>query len=168
MLPGVPRRQTHGYVRHGATNLYAALDVASGHVIADLTPRHRAREFRRFLDLIDEQVPDELVVHVVLDNVASHRTAEIQRWLQRHPRFQFHFTPTYSSWMNLIERWFAELTTEWLRRGAHRSVAELTAAVEHWVADWNADPRPFVWHKTADQIFDNLAGYLNRIPDSGH
>ena len=168
MLPGVPRRQTHGYVRHGATNLYAALDVASGHVIADLTPRHRAREFRRFLDLIDEQVPDELAVHVVLDNVATHRTAEIQRWLQRHPRFRFHFTPTYSSWMNLVERWFAELTTKWLRRGAHRSVADLTRAVERWVADWNEHPRPFVWHKTADQIFDNLAGYLNRIPDSGH
>ena len=167
MLPGVPRRQTHGYVRHGATNLYAALDIASGHVIADLTPRHRAREFRRFLDLIDEQAPDELAVHVVLDNVATHRTAEIQRWLQRHPRFSFHFTPTYSSWMNLVERWFAELTTKWLRRGAHRSVADLTRAVERWVDDWNEHPRPFVWHKTAGQTFDNLAGYLNRIPDSG-
>ena len=168
MLPGVPRRQTHDYVRHGATNLYAALDVASGHVIADLTPRHRAREFQRFLDLIDEQAPNELAVHVVLDNVATHRTAEIQRWLQRHPRFSFHFTPTYSSWMNLVERWFAELTTKWLRRGAHRSVADLTRDVERWVDDWNEHPRPFVWHQTADQIFDNLAGYLNRIPDSGH
>lgn len=166
--PACPAAQTHGDVRHGATNLYPALDVASGHVIADLTPRHPAREFRRFLDLIDEQVPDELVVHVVLDNVATHRTAEIQRWLLGHPRFHFHFTPSYSSWMNLVERWFAELTTKWLRRGAHRSVAELTGAVERWVADWNANPRPFVWHKTADQIFDNLAGYLNQIPDSGH
>ena len=108
--------------------------MASGHVIADMTPRHRAREFRRFLDLIDEQVPDELDVHVVLDNVATHRTAEIQRWLLGHPRFQSHFTPTYSSWMNLIERWFSELTTKWPRSGAHRSVAELTCAVEHWVA----------------------------------
>ena len=137
-------------------------------MIADLTPRHRAREFRRFLDLIDEQVPDELAVHVVLDNVSTHRTAEIQRWLQRHPRFTFHFTPTYSSWMNLVERWLAELTTKWLRRGAHRSVADLTDAVERWIADWNENPRPFVWHKTADQILNNLAGYLNRIPDSGH
>ena len=168
MLPGVPRRQTHGDVRHGATNLYATLDIASGHVIADLTRRHRAREFQRFLDLIDRSVPDELAVHVVLDNVSTHRTAAIQRWLQRHPRFTFHVTPTYSSWMNLVERWFAELTTKWLRRGAHRSVADLTSAVEHWVADWNEHPRPFVWHKTADQIFDNLAGYLNSIPDSGH
>ena len=110
----------------------------------------------------------ELAVHVVLDNVATHRTAEIQRWLQRHPRFSFHCTPTYSSWMNLVERWFAELTTKWLRRGAHRSVADLTRDVERWVDDWNEHPRPFVWHKTADRIFDNLAGYLNRIPDSGH
>ncbi len=111
-----------------ATNLYAALNIASGHVITDLTPRHRAREFRRFLDLIDAQVPDELAVHVVLDNVATHRTAEIQPWLQRHRRFTFHFTPTYSSWMTLVERWFAELTTKWLRRGTHRSVADLNDA----------------------------------------
>lgn len=168
MLPGVPRRKIHGYVRHGATNLYAALDVVSDHVIADLSPRHQAREFQCFLDLIDQTVPDDLAVHVVLDNVSTHRTVAIQRWLQRHPCFSFHFTPTYSSWMNLVERWFAELTTKWLRRGAHRSVADLTSAVEHWVTDWNEHPRPFVWHKTADQIFDNLAGYLNRIPDSGH
>ncbi len=140
--PAAPLRQTHGYVRHGATNLYAALDIVSRHVIADLTPRHRAREFRRCLDLIDEQVPDELAVHVVLDNVATHRTAEIQRWLQRHPRFRFHFTPT--SWMNLVERWFAELTTKWLRRGAHCRVSDLTGDIERWVAGWNEHPRPFV------------------------
>ena len=137
-------------------------------MIADLTPRHRAREFRRLLELIDEQVPDELAVHVVLDNGATHRTAEIQHWLQRHPRFTFHFTPTYSSCMNLVERWFAELTTKWLRRGAHRSLADLTSAVERWGADWNENPRPFVSHKTAERILSNLAGYLNRNPDSGH
>ena len=137
-------------------------------MIADLTPRHRARGFRRFLDLIDAQVPDELAVHVVLDTVATHRTAGLQRWLQRHPRFTFHFTPTYSSWMNLVERWFAELTAKWVRRGAHRSVDDLTSTVERWVDDWNENPRPFVWHKTADQILNNLAGYLNHIPDSGH
>ncbi len=168
MMPNVPRRQTHDYVRHGTTNLYAALDIASGQVITEMTPRHRAREFQQFLTLIDRNVPSELAVHVVLDNVATHRTAAIQRWLRRHPRFTFHFTPTYSSWMNLVERWFAELTTKWLRRGTHHSVADLIRAVEAWVADWNEHPRPFVWHKTADQIFDNLTGYLNRIPDSGH
>ena len=168
MMPSVPRRQTHDYVRHGTTNLYAALDVASGHVIADMTPRHRAREFKQFLTLIDRSVPGELAVHVVLDNVATHRTPEIQRWLRRHPRFTFHFTPTYSSWMNLVERWFAELTTKWLRRGTHHGVSDLIRAVEAWVADWNEHPRPFIWHKTADQIFDNLTGYLNRIPNSGH
>ena len=142
--------------------------MASGRLIADMTPRRRTREFRRLLDLIDQRVPDQLAVHVVLDNVSAHRTAEIQRWLQRHPRFRFHFTPIHSSWMNLIERWFAELTTKWLRRGSHRGVAELTCAVERRVADWNATPRPVVWRKAADQIFANLAGYLNRFPDSGH
>ncbi|MCY4618737.1 MAG: IS630 family transposase [Chloroflexi bacterium] len=146
VVPGVPRRQTHGYVRHRATNLYAALNIASGHVIADLTPRHRAREFRGFLDLIDEQVPNDLAVHVVLDNVAFHLTAEIQRWLHGHPRFTFHFTPTYSSWMNLVKRWFAELTTKWLRRGAHCTMADLTSAVERWVGGLNENPRPCVWH----------------------
>ena len=137
-------------------------------MIADLPPRHRAREFRRFLDLIDAQVPDDLAVHIVLDNLATHRTAEIQHWLLRHPRFTFHCTPAYSSWMNLVERWFAELATKLLRRGVHRSVSDLTSAMERWVADWNDNPLPFFWHKTADQIFDDLAGYLIRIPDSGH
>src|SRR5665213_1791671 len=119
MRPGVPQRQSHDYVRHGTTNLYAALDVASGRVIADLTERHRADEFRRFLNLINRSVPDGLDVHLVLDNVATHKTPEIHRWLVRHPRFHLHFTPTYSSWMNLVERWFAELTNKWLRRGTH-------------------------------------------------
>ena len=168
MMPNVPARQTHDYIRHGTTNLYAALDVASGHVITEMTPRHRAQEFQRFLTLIDQSVPRELAVHVVLDNVSTHRTPAIQRWLQRHPRFTFHFTPTYSSWMNLVERWFAELTSKWLRRGTHHSVPDLIRSVEMWVASWNENPRPFIWHKTADQILDNLAGYLARIPDSGH
>ena len=168
MMPNVPARQTHDYIRHGMTNLYAALDVASGHVITEMTPRHRAREFQRFLTLIDRSVPRELAVHVVLDNVSTHRTPAIQRWLQRHPRFTFHFTPTYSSWMNLVERWFAELTSKWLRRGTHHSVPDLIRSVEMWVASWNENPRPFIWHKTADQILDNLAGYLERIPDSRH
>lgn len=168
MLPGVPERRTHDYVRNGTTNLYAALDVASGHVIAEMTDRHRAAEFRKFLNLINRTVPDHLDVHIVLDNVSTHKTPAIERWLKRHPRFSFHFTPTYSSWMNLVERWFAELTNKWLRRGTHHSVNDLTASIRTWITNWNDDPRPYVWHKTADEILDSLAAYINRIPDSGH
>src|SRR2546428_8750048 len=159
-LPGVPARQTHDYVRDGTTNLSAALDVASGQVIAEMTPRHRAEEFRRFLSLIDRSVPAHLDVHVVLDNSSTHKTPSIQRWLVRHPRFTLHFTPTYSSWLNLVERWFAELTTKWIKRSAHRSVRDLVASIRTWITNWNEDPKPFVWHKSADQILDSLAAYL--------
>ena len=168
LIPGTPERRTHDYVRNGTTNLYAALDVASGNVIADLTPRHRSEEFRRFLNLIDKTVPAHLDVHIVLDNQSTHKTPAIQRWLVRHPRFHLHFTPTYSSWLNLVERWFAELTNKWLRRGTHRSVRELTASIRTWITNWNDDPKPFVWHKTADEILDSLAAYCQRISDSGH
>ncbi|MGB9376487.1 MAG: IS630 family transposase [Mycobacteriales bacterium] len=168
LLPGTPERRTHDYKRNGTTNLYAALDVASGNVIADLTPRHRAEEFRRFLNLIDKAVPAHLDVHVVVDNSSTHTAPTIRRWLVRHPRFTLHFTPTYSSWLNLVERWFAELTTKWLRRGTHRSVKELTASIRTWITNWNDDPKPFVWHKTADEILDSLAGYCQRINDLGH
>ncbi len=168
LLPGTPERRTHDYKRNGTTNLYAALDVASGKVIADLTARHRAEEFRRFLSLIDKAVPAHLDVHVVVDNSSTHKAPTIQRWLVRHPRFTLHFTPTYSSWMNLVERWFAELTTKRLRRGTHRSVKELTADIRTWIANWNEDPKPFVWHKTAEEILDSLAAYCQRINDSGH
>ena len=160
MRPGVPERQSHDYVRHGTTNLYAALDVASGKIIADLTDRHRADEFRRFLNLINRSVPQGLDIHVIVDNYATHKTPEIHRWLLRHPRFTLHFTPTYSSWMNLVERWFAELTNKWLRRGTHRSTKELDAAISSWIDTWNENPRPFVWHKTAEEIFESLADYL--------
>jgi transposase len=168
LIPGTPARRTHDYRRHGTTNLYAALDVASGNVIADLTPRHRAEEFRRFLNLIDATVPDHLDVHVIIDNNSTHKTPAIQRWLLRHPRFTLHFTPTYSSWLNLVERWFAELTNRWLRRGTHRSTKELVASIRTWIQLWNDEPKPFVWHKTADEILDNLANYCERISDSGH
>ena len=168
MMPGTPERATHDYKRHGTTNLYAALDVASGHVIADTTARHRAEEFRRFLNLIDATVPDDLDVHVVLDNSSTHKTPSIQRWLVRHPRFTLHFTPTYSSWLNLVERWFAELTTKSIKRGAHRSVRDLVASLRTWITNWNEDPKPYVWHKTADEILDSLANYCQRINDSGH
>src|SRR5213080_1934386 len=168
LMPGVPERRSHDYLRYGTTNLYAALDVASGRVIAEMTPRHRAEEFRRFLNLIDSSVPAGLDVHVVLDNSSTHKTPSIQRWLVRHPRFTLHFTPTYISWLNLVERWFAELTTKWIKRGSHRSVRELVASIRTWITSWNDDPKPFVWHKTADQILDSLAAYCQRINDSCH
>jgi transposase len=168
LRPGLPERRTHDYVRHGTTNLYAALDVASGKVIADMTERHRAQEFRRFLNLINRSVPEDMDVHLVVDNSSTHKTPEIHRWLIRHPRFNLHFTPTYSSWLNLVERWFAELTNKWLRRGTHRSTKELESAISAWVENWNAEPKPFVWHKSADEILDTLATYCARISDSGH
>jgi transposase len=168
LMPGVPARRTHDYVRNGTTNLYAALDVASGQVISEMTPRHRAEEFRRFLNLVDASVPAGFDVHVVLDNCSTHKTPSIQRWLVRHPRFTFHFTPTYSSWLNLVERWFAELTTKSIKRGTHRSVRDLIASIRTWITNWNDDPKPFVWHKTADQILDSLGAYCQRINDSRH
>ncbi len=168
LRPGTPERRTHDYVRNGTTNLYAALDLASGKVITDLTARHRAIEFRKFLNLINRSVPADLDVHVIVDNSSTHKTPEVHRWLVRHPRFTLHFTPTYSSWLNLVERWFAELTEKWLRRGTHRSTKELEGAIRSWIQTWNDDPRPFVWHKTADEILENLAAYCERISDSGH
>jgi transposase len=168
LLPTTPQRRSHDYRRHGTTNLYAALNVASGMVISQMTPRHRAIEFKRFLTRIDQAVPAGLDVHVICDNSSTHYTPEIRRWLLAHPRFRLHFTPTYSSWLNLVERWFAELTSKWLKRGTHRSVAELTGSIQSWIDTWNQDPRPFVWTKTADQILDNITGYLQRISNSGH
>ena len=168
LMPGTPERRTHDYRRNGTTNLYAALNVASGQVITDLAPRHRAVEFIKFLNLINRSVPEHLDVHVVVDNSSTHKTPAVRRWLVRHPRFTLHFTPTYSSWLNLVERWFSELTTKWLRRGTHRSVKELVAAIRTWITNWNDDPKPFVWHKTADEILDSLAAYCQRINDSGH
>jgi transposase len=168
MLPGTPARQTYTYVRNGTSDLYAALDVASGKVITKMTDQHRAVEFRAFLNLIDNSVPDGLAVHVICDNASTHKAPEIQRWLKRHRRFTLHYTPTYSSWLNQVERWFSELTTKKLRRATHRSVAELRRDINNWVEHWNDNPRPFVWRKTADEILDNLASYLQRINDSRH
>jgi transposase len=168
LLPTTPARRTHDYVRNGTTSLFAALDVASGQVISQVHRRHRHQEFLQFLRTIDARVPPELDVHLVCDNYATHNTEAIKRWLLRHPRFRVHFTPTYASWLNLVERWFAELTTRKLRRSAHRSVAALEADLRAWVQAWNQDPRPFVWTKTADEILDTIAGYLHRINDSEH
>jgi transposase len=168
VLPTIPARRTHDYVRHGTTNLFAALDLASGSVIARHYQRHRHQEFLRFLQLIDDAVPDGLDLHLVCDNYGTHKTPAVKKWLLRHPRFHLHFTPTSASWMNLVERWFAELTNRKLRRSAHRSVTELEADIRKWINEWNASPRPFVWTKTADQILDTLAAYCQRINNSGH
>jgi transposase len=168
MMPGTPARMTHTYVRHGTTSLFAALDLGSGSVIAAHYRRHRHQEFLRFLKLIDTAVPNDLDLHLVLDNYATHKAPKVKEWLIRHPRFHLHFTPTSASWLNLVERWFAELTTRKLRRSAHRSVTELEADVRAWTNEWNTNPQPFVWTKTADQILDTLAAYCQRITDSGH
>lgn len=152
MLPGLPARATHDYKRAGTSSLFAALDIASGKVIGSLHARHRAVEFKKFLVQIDQAVPPELDVHLILDNYTTHKTKAIQRWLLAHPRFALHFTPTGASWMNLVERWFAELTTKKLRRGAHKSVRALNADIREWIEHWNESPRPYVWTKTADQI----------------
>lgn len=163
MRPGQVERRTHDYKRHGVTDLFAALNVATGEVLHQTEPRHRAVEFRKFLDLIDDTVPAGLEVHVVLDNSSTHKTDAINKWLLRHPRFHFHFTPTSSSWLNLVERWFAELTTKKLQRSAHRSVTALTADLDAWIENWNTNPKPFIWHKTADQILDTLKKYLTNL-----
>jgi transposase len=168
LLPTTPARMTHDYVRNGTTSLFAALELSSGSVIAQSYRRHRHQEFLRFLKLIDAAVPTDLDLHLVLDNYATHKTPEIHKWLLRHPRFHLHFTPTSSSWMNLVERWFAELTTRKLRRSAHRSVTELEADIRKWINEWNKNPKPFVWTKTADQILETLAAYCERINDSRH
>jgi len=168
MRPGQVERRTNDYVRNGVTDLFAALNLATGEVLHQLRPQHRAVEFKRFLEAIDKAVPKALEVHVVLDNSSTHKTPDINKWLLRHPRFHFHFTPTSSSWMNLVERWFAELTRKLLQRSAHRTLGALTADLNGWVKTWNDDPMPFVWHKSADEILDTLAEYLHRTSDAGH
>jgi transposase len=168
MMPGVPERATHDYLRHGVTSLFAALDIATGQVISSLHRRHRSTEFRKFLDKIDKQVPADLDVHLIADNYATHKTDIIQNWLARHPRFHMHFVPTSSSWLNQVERWFAELTTKLLQRGVHTSVQALEADIRNWIKNWNENPRPFVWTKTADEILEALSRYCQRISGAGH
>ncbi|WP_461025306.1 IS630 family transposase, partial [Streptomyces heilongjiangensis] len=144
------------------------LNAATGEVISSLHRRHRAVEFKKFLAKLDKEVPGHLDVHLICDNYATHKTPAIQKWLLAHPRFHMHFTPTSSSWLNQVERWFALLTDKHIRRGVHRNVQALEKDIRAWIADWNDNPRPFVWTKTADEIFERLTGYLNRIKDSGH
>ena len=163
MMPGTPERRSHDYVRHGTTSLFAALNMASGKVIGSLHRRHRAAEFKKFLNRIDDEVPDDLDVHLILDNYATHKTPDIQRWLLRHPRFHLHFTPTSGSWLNMVERWFAELTTKKIKRGSHTNVPNLEKDIRVWIELWNDDPRPYVWVKSADQILASLARYCERV-----
>jgi transposase len=163
MLPTTPARATHDYERNGTCDLFAALNISSGMVITDIRSSHTSDDFIAFLNKVNRNVPPELDVHVVLDNLATHKTPKVHRWLLRHRRFHFHFTPTYGSWMNLVERWFSALTTKKLKRSAHCNVKELVADIESWAATWNEDPKPFVWHKTADRILERLAGYCQAV-----
>jgi transposase len=168
MMPGMPERRTHDYLRHGITTLFAALDVATGQVIGSIHRRHRAAEFRTFLAKLDKQVPAELDVHLICDNYSTHKAPTVRAWLDAHPRFHMHFTPTYSSWLNQVERWFGLLTDKQLRRGVHKNLQALERDIRAWIAQWNDNPQPFIWTKTADEILERLASYLDRIPGAGH
>ncbi len=168
MRPGQVERRTHDYVRHGTTSLFAALDVKSGRVAGTCHRRHRAVEFRKFLDPIDDTVPDDLEIHLILDNYATHKTPLIRRWLAKRPRFHLHFTPTGASWINLVERWFATLTEKQIRRGTHRSTRALEAAIMQYIAVTNEQPKPFIWTKTADEILASVERFCRRISDSRH
>jgi transposase len=168
MMPGMPERRSHDYARHGVIDLFAAFNIADGTVITALHPQHRAVEFKKFLTAIDKAVPADLDVHLICDNLATHKTKAITDWLDKHRRIHMHFTPTGSSWINQVERWFGLLTDQLLRRGVHKSVAALQNDVRDWITAWNEDPKPFRWTKTADEILDSLAKYMARISGAGH
>ena len=170
MAPGQAERRTHDYVRNGTTSLFAALNVATGEVIGRCHRRHRAKEFLRFLDEVHARVPHEpgVEVHLVLDNYATHKTPAVKRWFLRHPEYRLHFTPTSSSWLNLVERFFAEITEKRIRRGAFRSVAALEVAIREYLEHHNASPRPFVWTADADLILNRIKRVCERTSDSGH
>ncbi len=168
MMPGMPERRTHDYYRNGITTLFAAFDVADGSVISELHRQHRANEFKQFLITIDKTVPEGLDIHLVCDNYGTHKTPAIKAWLGKHPRVHMHFTPTGSSWLNQVERWFGYLTDQKIRRGAHKSVQALEADIRGWIKTWNEDPKPFVWKKSAEEILDSLARYLERTSGAGH
>ncbi len=162
LRPGQAERGTHDYRRHGTTTLFAALDVKTGQVLGETRARHRAVEFRKFLDLIDAHVPADLEVHLILDNYGTHKTALIRHWFAKRPRYHLHFTPTYGSWLNMVERWFAGLTTRQLRRGVHRSIAALERAIRDYIEAQNVECRPFVWTKNADEILASIARFAVR------
>ena len=166
--PGQAERRSHDYVRHGTTSLFAALNVKTGAVIGECHRRHRSLEFRTFLATLGDTVPPALDLHVILDNYSTHKTPTIRRWLAKRPRYHLHFTPTSASWLNLVERWFAALTEKQIRRGVYRSTRALEAAITQYLTVSNAQPKPFVWTKTADEILATVARFCHRISDSGH
>lgn len=168
MMPGMPEKRTPDYVRHGTTTLFAGMNIADGTLIGKTYRSHRATEFKKFLALMDAQIPDGLDVHVVCDNYSTHKHPAVKKWLEAHPWFTMHFTPTYSSWLNQVERLFAHVTDDLLRHSDHRSVQALEADLRAWVKAWNANPKPFVWTKTADQILESLGRLLQRISGAGH
>lgn len=177
LMPGTPERRTHDYKRHGTTSLFAALDTTTGRVIGKCFDQHRAVEFKKFLIEIEANVPDGLDIHIIMDNYATHKTPAIRAWLARRPHWHVHFTPTSASWLNMVERFFAEITDKKIKRGAHRSVWELKAAIMDYIGKRNVDPKPFKWVRTADQILAAVKRYCERIapkpnsdliPDSGH
>ena len=168
MMPGMPERRSHDYVRNGITSLFAAFNIADGTVIGELHRQHRASEFKKFLVTIDKTVPAELDVYLVCDNYGTHKTPAIKTWLAKHPRFHMHFTPTGSSWINQVERWFGFLSDQMIRRSVHKSVQALEKDIRVWIADWNEHPRPFLWTKTAEEILESLARFCRRISDAGH
>jgi transposase len=163
MMPGMPERRTHDYARNGITSLFAAFNIDDGTVISEIRRRHRAVEYKKFLIAIDKAVPEELEIHLVVDNLSTHKTPEVKAWLARHPRFHVHFTPTGSSWINQVERLFSYMTTQLLQRGVYKNVQALEKDIRAWIKLWNEDPRPFVWKKTAEEILTSLAKYLKRI-----
>ncbi len=163
MRPGQVERRTHDYARHGTTSLFAALDVKTGKVIGECHRRHRSAEFRKFLDTIEQAVPLQFDVHLILDNYGTHKTALIHRWLTKRPRFHVHFTPTSASWINMVERWFAALTEKQIRRGVHRSVSQLEAAIKEYLSITNETAKPFIWTKTADDILASVARFVRGL-----
>jgi len=168
MMPGMPEKRTHDYVRHGTTSLFAAFNTADGTVISSIHRRHRSVEFKKFLTKIDTEVPADLDIHLVCDNYGTHKTPAVKTWLTDHPRFHMHFTPTYSSWLNQVERFFAYVTADLLQRSDHRNVQALESDIRAWIKDWNTNPKPFIWTKTADQILTSIGRLLQRITDAGH
>ena len=166
LAPGLPERRTHDYMRHGTTTLFAALDVATGEVIGELHRRHRSNEFLTFLRTIEASVPADLDIHLVMDNYGTHKTPKVRSWFARHPRFHVHFTPTSASWINQVERWFAELTEKQIRRGTHRSTRQLEQAIRDYLARYNDDPKPFAWTKSANEILASIERFCLRISNS--